>query len=1086
MLLAYKNGEWQEIKTFPRMHFESGWEMVDGFVYRDNKWGHAWYNILGSVPVPQLSGTYEYDKTEQTVTISTYDPDFVQVSGETSATEAGTYTVRFHLLNYHYTWDDGTTADKLATWTIKRRALTIPTVKGTYVYNKTTQVVQMNDYDPEYETQTGQTQAKEFGTYHVYYNLKDPINTVWEDYTITQKIVSWTISKGILKKPVLKDSGVYTFDQNEHRANVDFYDPNYINRTGDVNKYNVGDYVTRYDLIDDVNTEWEDGTVTQVVIEWQIIKYRLNIPTVSGTFTYDRTEKSAVISDDYWDFTNYILITSDSEPTAINAGRHSIFFKLSDTANTTWSDGTVSNQQGTWNITKRQLAIPAIIEPKSFEYNTEPHTVSTTYDASAASQSEFNAYISEKGERIAISIGTYTLTWNLKDTMNTSWDDGSQYSQSESWYITKKKIEEPTVSAPIDNIFNTQEKSAIITYAAGTQQYIKIVEADSQLKGTHAGTYTIKFALEHPADTEWKNKGTSSSISLTWTIAQREIDNPSVSSPANNVFTITNGAAKVHNAVISIVSGTGNYITQRSDSVTAASNYGTYHVYYQLNFKDDTYWKSNKRSDDLDFTWNVLKREIELPRITSAKEYTYDHYHGYTITTSYETTYVTEGGDSKTQQNAGTYTVTWDLIYQTNTVWKNTTSTDTRSEKWKINKAEIEIPVVTGSFTFDTTEHAAHMVYDSEYCDYTPASTVRSVASGTFDVYFALTYESNTYWKGGGTGEKKYQWSIAKRVMSKDPQITKPTVGSPYTYTGNNQTAETNINKTEPITGDDKYINETYKETGGLTQKNAGTYTVYWDLGYPTDTTWRNGGASQKTGTWNIQPKSLTKPSLNSGARNLIFKNAAYDIKNYVDNYNDTYEKYDSNVDYATVRTNAGSYTSYVQLRDKANLQWDGGTTDDVKLDWTIQKLRIAAHSMISPSGIEGYNGSAYAKKNQTATVIWTPSAGGAATYGLYSTDIAVDYKVYKYDTISHVYVEADKSNVTMTIAPFANSSGNNVGARFTVTDASIYNVYPSGTIMIYVMFLLTVNVPKDMGENVEWDNDEMQRAYNYIAYPTT
>ncbi len=74
-----------------------------------------------SVDCPTLSETsFDYDETQKTVSLSGFDSDTMQIVSSTlSATEPGTYSVVVALLdNVNYCWSDGTTSNKILTWTI--------------------------------------------------------------------------------------------------------------------------------------------------------------------------------------------------------------------------------------------------------------------------------------------------------------------------------------------------------------------------------------------------------------------------------------------------------------------------------------------------------------------------------------------------------------------------------------------------------------------------------------------------------------------------------------------------------------------------------------------------------------------------------------------------------------------------------------------------------------------------------------------------------------------------------------------------------------------------------------------------------
>ncbi len=82
-----------------------------------------WSIIPATVAVPSLTtSSFTYDGTAQSPTISTYDSTIISATGDLSATNAGTYTITFSLINQNVTWMDGTTLAKTATWSIAKAA----------------------------------------------------------------------------------------------------------------------------------------------------------------------------------------------------------------------------------------------------------------------------------------------------------------------------------------------------------------------------------------------------------------------------------------------------------------------------------------------------------------------------------------------------------------------------------------------------------------------------------------------------------------------------------------------------------------------------------------------------------------------------------------------------------------------------------------------------------------------------------------------------------------------------------------------------------------------------------------------------
>lgn len=77
----------------------------------------------GLVKVPEFTTSFTWDGTAKTP-ITTYDSDHINISGTTTATNAGKYTFTMSLSDNNYVWSDGTTANKVITWYINAKIVT--------------------------------------------------------------------------------------------------------------------------------------------------------------------------------------------------------------------------------------------------------------------------------------------------------------------------------------------------------------------------------------------------------------------------------------------------------------------------------------------------------------------------------------------------------------------------------------------------------------------------------------------------------------------------------------------------------------------------------------------------------------------------------------------------------------------------------------------------------------------------------------------------------------------------------------------------------------------------------------------------
>lgn len=81
----------------------------------------SWTIDKASITVPTTSSSFTYDGNQKTPVWSGYDSSKMTMSGNSTGTNAGSYTVSF-TPTANYKWSDGTTAAKSVTWSIAKAA----------------------------------------------------------------------------------------------------------------------------------------------------------------------------------------------------------------------------------------------------------------------------------------------------------------------------------------------------------------------------------------------------------------------------------------------------------------------------------------------------------------------------------------------------------------------------------------------------------------------------------------------------------------------------------------------------------------------------------------------------------------------------------------------------------------------------------------------------------------------------------------------------------------------------------------------------------------------------------------------------
>jgi len=141
--------------------------LQDGYIWydeTDEPKDVPWVIEHGEAPaiLPTQSGTLTYNTSSQSPTWNNYDPTVLDISGDTSGTNAGTYTAIF-TPNENYTWEDGTRTPKPANWvigkapgniTLSKNSVTLTTANpsDTVTFTDATGTVSVTSADPSIAT----------------------------------------------------------------------------------------------------------------------------------------------------------------------------------------------------------------------------------------------------------------------------------------------------------------------------------------------------------------------------------------------------------------------------------------------------------------------------------------------------------------------------------------------------------------------------------------------------------------------------------------------------------------------------------------------------------------------------------------------------------------------------------------------------------------------------------------------------------------------------------------------------------------------------------------------------------------------
>jgi hypothetical protein len=314
-----------------------------------------------TISVPTQTNIPTYNGSDKTPSWNGYDPLKMEISGVTSASDAGSYTAIFKL-SYGYLFPDGTDEARVK-WTIDRAVISaLPTQTGTLVADGTSKTPSWNGYDTNKMPIGGDPSGTAAGEYTATFTPTS--NYKWSDGSTGAKEVKWTIISVLVSIP--SQSGTLTYNGSAQTPKWQNFD----NENSSVSvsaKTNAGEYMATFTLKKGM---WTDGTTAAKTIKWTIGRATIAaVPAQSGTLVYDGNPKTPSWNTAYDSAKMTVSVTS-----AINAGTYTATF--TPTSNYKWSDGSTGGKTASWSIGKAANTVTN--SPSSITLNTSARTATFT------------------------------------------------------------------------------------------------------------------------------------------------------------------------------------------------------------------------------------------------------------------------------------------------------------------------------------------------------------------------------------------------------------------------------------------------------------------------------------------------------------------------------------------------------------------------------------------------------------------------------------------------------------------------------------------------------------------------------------
>ncbi len=347
--------------------------------------------------------------------------DFFTLSGELTAVDAGSYSVTVTLISQNYFWAETNDASPLTlSWEIRRVSVALPFINDLpFTYDGEEHTVSVTA--EKGCIVTGDLTYFRSGNYAITVSLDNPPNKnnyVWVDGTTDSVTLNYEVAKTRVSAPTMKTLFVYSGSY----VTVPVHSTEYYDVSGITREINAGHYRFIVSLKNKLDYVWNDETSSSsdIVVNWQIAKLTIKLPSIAGQNGYTANEQSAFISYDE----RYCFITGN---VGTNAGEYEATVSLKNTKNTIFSDGSETAKKIGWRIVKAVVDKPSA--PKNVLYNGLEQT------ALVASS---DVYVVKNA--VATVAGTYNVTVSLVDKNNYSWSDNTSDDISFEWKICKLTV----------------------------------------------------------------------------------------------------------------------------------------------------------------------------------------------------------------------------------------------------------------------------------------------------------------------------------------------------------------------------------------------------------------------------------------------------------------------------------------------------------------------------------------------------------------------------------------------------------------------------------------------------------------------
>lgn len=857
------------------------------------------------------------NENDHSFVVKNFNPDIMEYSGSTREKNVDEYNVVIRLKDTNScTWADGSVSEKLLPWKITKKTVLFdkPDLEPkSFVYDGTVHEPEIVGFISPGMIKDGDLRASEVNEldsdwYIITVTLKEDNNItyLWGDKTnetvyLRWKIIAGTPPEKIKVTPPVLTNTEFTFDGEKHSPDISDYDDENIIQRGTSSATFAKEYSVVFALRDKESCIWTTGGTEDIICPWEIKKAVVEPPSVPyAEFPYDGEVHAPLING--YDENNEKFISILGEPTAVNAGEHTVTFRLKYKSSCIWKsniENDTEDREFQWKILKKSVPKPTITNTKlTYSGGTQAPTLNGLNDE----------IMTASGDLSAVNAKKYWIYVRLNNTTNYQWADKTSDRLSFEWEILKKSVDKPRLKT--DSIVYNGE----IQYPPITGFLRGAMEMFGDTEGRNVGEYITQI---RPTDNyEWTGGGNESVI-LTWYITRISVSPPDVTDKFF-VYDKSEHSPKISPFDENIINCGGKL---------RETNAGDYSIVFSLSDKEHCVWKNTDSSEDISIDWTIEKQEVTKPTVTN----THFIYNGGknlpTVNGFDDNTMILDG--TTWEINAGNYIIFISLNDTHNYMWDDETQ-NVLSFPWEIGRFPIEVPYLKPeTFVYNGSYRKPEIKkFNEKIMKIAGGSVTTAADADEYWIYIRLSETINT--PDGNREINNYQWpngsvdNIALRWTITPKSVNYPTLSkSSFVYDGTIHSPELN-----------EFISKAMKITGTASAVNVKDYKIGFILKDTKNYIWKENIIEGEEYTWKITPAFLDK-KLDIPIQNpILIYNGSFQIPTW-NNFN----KNKLSVGGVIKGKNVDRYSA--EFTPTNNYVWKDGTRTPVSVSWVIEKLGI-------------------------------------------------------------------------------------------------------------------------------------------------